>query len=262
MSNLIRSFEFLTLHNSSIPPLFEPLRIQDHCLSAMDESSSEPGVPKTPRVRKKRNIAVAAGATPTQQNPSYVPEEEELQTASGSKVGSRQGKRATRPSVSQRTTRSRSSSIARSAVSQEASSSDQESEESDHETPVEPSAETIEEVFDKCLAALEDKVLQANEQVVQQMMDANAQLLADIKEAQVKAIKEAVKTSITSGFTGLTSSVKELTQSIEGLNKNQAIQAHLLNRLEARLDGKSCHRPNYKEGTSTHDEPSTSSSHL
>ncbi|KAJ3720340.1 hypothetical protein C8R42DRAFT_722066 [Lentinula raphanica] len=197
----------------------------------MDPSSSGTSEPQTPRVRTRRNTAAAAGMTPTQQNPNYVPQEEEVQPEAGSKAKGRQRKRSTTASsTSQRSSRSRSSSRAGSAASMESSSSNGMDQQGIDEDSEEVFFDSVSESIDQRLSALEDKV-------VKKMMDSNAQLLADIKEAQVKAIEETMKSSIASGFTGLTSSVKELTQSIEGLNKNQMIQARLLNQLEARLDG-------------------------
>ncbi|KAJ3716222.1 hypothetical protein C8R42DRAFT_725413 [Lentinula raphanica] len=191
--------------------------------SSLPEASTS--VPKTPRVRK---YGTTPGATPTQQNPNYIPQQEELQPDAGTRGrGRRETRSSTRSAASQHGSQSQPSSRAQ---SKESTSSDW----IRHQLEEESNEETSD--FDKHLSALEERILRANDQVVQNLVQSNAQLLADIKEAQIKAIEKTMRTTIASGFTGLTSSVQELTQSIDGLNKNQSIQAHLLNRLEARLD--------------------------
>ncbi|KAJ3720464.1 hypothetical protein F5878DRAFT_661134 [Lentinula raphanica] len=211
--------------------------------------SSSPGtssVPKTPRGRK---LSTTPGMTPTQQNPNYIPQQEELQPDPGpSRGGGRRVTRSsTRSSVSQHASQSRPASRAQSLESTQSDPMQQQSgEESDEGTSR----------SNKFFSALEDKILRANDQAVKNFVESNARLLADIKEAQIKAMEETMRTAIASGFTGLTSSFKELTQSIDGLNKNQGIQANLLNRIEARLD-KTQHNPPRKPASGDRSHSST-----
>lgn len=87
---------------------------------------------------------------------------------------------------------------------------------------------------------------------MQKMVESNTKILAEFREANSRAVEDSITTSVASGFSQLTSSVNGLTKSIEGLNKNQLIQAHLLSRLESRLDESRSSSPRQSSEGSPH----------
>ncbi|KAJ3886970.1 hypothetical protein GG344DRAFT_81188 [Lentinula edodes] len=204
--------------------------------------SPPPNEPVIPRTPLGRNTGAIPGVTPTQQNPNYVPHQEELQGTGNSGRTSRNLRSASqnRPSSSASSSKGTSDKETFDGIS------------------LEKLIKPLEQVFNNRLSAVEDKMLRANNLTMQKMVESNTKILAEFREANSRAVEDSITTSVASGFSQLTSSVNGLTKSIEGLNKNQLIQAHLLSRLESRLDESRSSSPRRSsEGSPHRDQSST-----